>query len=1556
MKFRRLLFVGSALLLLVVVLGWLGTLWLGPAALAQAEVQLSRTLQTPVRLGRLQTLLPWRIAVGPVSVASSKQPDLLEAPSASVGFNLLRFAFGQGLDARIRFEKPVLRLRRDAQGRFNLPPFAASENQSGGTIDKLLSRVEIDDATFVYDDRVLGGKSLTLTGIDVLADIGPTGAAYTLNAPFGRGEVQAEGNSDLDDFDTTIDARLRNIPVATAAVPLNLGDLSVRRGTAEGSVQLQLKNGVFAASGPLRLTGGELLLRPYRAPLTNLDVAAKLAWPKLNLERIEGRLAGSRVSGTGAFNLPEELGLDLIVAGPLEQLVPALTSPPVPVRGVTRTALQARIPLARPDRLTATARVRAQTPVQVDRLLVNNLQTEQRLANLRLSGPFRFEIARGQVTGRTDLNFAPGVQAQVNIAADGQAVVPEEILARYDAQLPVERVGRLDFQARIAGPANRLLARADFNQRDGRLQGKAFSSTGTVVLAGSELFVENTRVQLDGTAAQLLASGQANLVGRRLFGAQLSVAAVPLSLVSPALGGTAEGQVAVNGSLQSLASLEGTGTFTVPRPLVNNRLLPPVATAFRLREQLVRLDRFTFNGLTVDGTLQPNLSGAPGPLLRSANLRIALDRFDLTALPLPVRVDGQLYGTGSFTGNLEQPDLTLDLRVRGAGVGRYRAPVLSGPVRWRGDTLSARLTGDNQRVFAEARLEPQGVRLIAFDVLSDRTRLAASRGYFDFEQGLTTLAAQVKNFDLERLQLDPVGPLRTVEGSLDAEVDLARTARGYEGRVDATLSGGRLNAFTLGSTRLRASLANNRLTVEPTLITLGNSRYTLGGQAGLGADDPIAFELRVERGRLEQAVQLLGLYSLTTLFSDQSDPVCCAVDLGPLALGGTALPLQQLLAVYQRASEVTLARIDTTARAFIPDDLRRLRGRYDLSARLGGSRNAPVVGFVLAGRNWQWDQYRLDTVEAAGDYRDGNLELTQAQARYAERSGSLSGRLSLAGEQNARLVIDRLPLELVEPLLPTGTQIEGDINTEAVLTGTLASPAFQANVAAAALEFNGRQVDPVRTELTLRSGRLSLANTAIGVGRRGVQLVGSLPIPFLNPDNDQIDIRAQLTGENLPLLNILSDQLVWQSAEGEATLAVQGTYGAPLIDGNVELRNTQVQIPRLQTTLAIDQFAARFNRRRLLVDRLAANLGGAPVTGEGKLALLPNNGAGGDLALFIDGNINLPGLYRGGIDGQLSVGGALLGPRIGGNLTVSPGDLLLSLQDIQNLSGAGLRTANSNGAPALPVEFDELRIRVGPQFRVNITALSARLDGLLALSGPLGKLAVEGYINVPQGSVTIGVARFRLDSSRRNALYFGGSLDPALDLVAEARVSESFTSGVARLDSGGLINPSLPSDQANLGRASKIDVEATVTGTASKPDVELTSSPYRDETEIIALIGGGGNAGSLLTGLIPAVGTTLIRPVEQELASLLGLDELRVEFASRVANASPENIAIGIGVEAIKDLTPAVSVSLFKNITDNIQPVIFGLRYRINDNIVTRVSGNETLDDVSLSVQFESRF
>ena len=176
----------------------------------------------------------------------------------------------------------------------------------------------------------------------------------------------------------------------------------------------------------------------------------------------------------------------------------------------------------------------------------------------------------------------------------------------------------------------------------------------------------------------------------------------------------------------------------------------------------------------------------------------------------------------------------------------------------------------------------------------------------------------------------------------------------------------------------------------------------------------------------------------------------------------------------------------------------------------------------------------------------------------------------------------------------------------------------------------------------------------------------------------------------------------------------------------------------------------------------------------------------------------------------------------------------------------------------------------------------------------------------------------------------------------------------------------------NPGSIRTIRVRANVKGPAQDllENIELSSSPPRDQSELIALIGGGfvtalestvdslSGGGDGFEGLINLVGGALLTNIQDLIGNTLSVSEFRlfpVTAASRSGvDSDDEASGLDIAAEVGVDITEDASATILKIITDNSNPE-FGLNYRLTDSLTLRANTN--LDDINqVLLEYELRF
>ena len=374
---------------------------------------------------------------------------------------------------------------------------------------------------------------------------------------------------------------------------------------------------------------------------------------------------------------------------------------------------------------------------------------------------------------------------------------------------------------------------------------------------------------------------------------------------------------------------------------------------------------------------------------------------------------------------------------------------------------------------------------------------------------------------------------------------------------------------------------------------------------------------------------------------------------------------------------------------------------------------------------------------------------------------------------------------------------------------------------------------------------------------------------------------------------------------------------------------------------------------------------------------------------FEDIALNLEDLYNGGVNGQVVVGGSALigGPQISGQVVLSEGEVILSNNDVSSSEEVLLIVDNPSRLPmpsttgGISTIFRDLRLTLDPSTRiVQGNLLNFAADGTLLLNGPPSNLEPEGTINIRSGRVSLFDTIFRLSGRENTAIFTpeSGLQNPFLDISLRASVPEIRRNGFGPIENTPFASAEVAEVDRNAfsnpGSLRTVRVSADIESPANAifDNIELSSSPPRNDEELIALLGGGfadavrSTVGSIsgqdddgFSGLINLVGGSLLTRVQDLVINTLNVSEFSifpVTAASRTqSNENNENeTGLDIGATIGFDVTQNASVSFTKILTDDTDPEV-GLNYRLTDALTVR--GATNFDDVNqFLLEYEIRF
>jgi translocation and assembly module TamB len=782
---------------------------------------------------------------------------------------------------------------------------------------------------------------------------------------------------------------------------------------------------------------------------------------------------------------------------------------------------------------------------------------------------------------------------------------------------------------------------------------------------------------------------------------------------------------------------------------------------------------------------------------------------------------------------------------------------------------------------------------------------------------------------------------------------------------------GLLRADTL---RSRFWYTGDSLVLDDTALLEGSSGYQLSGRIDrlTSADPQFRGQLQIDDGSLEHLVSALQVTN------DWRQPSAAAT---PTNLPSVGLPDSPLLMQLRRFSEIQalLRQMQAARQAATPfPDISELKGLFDGEINVTGSvQTGADVRFDLAGGAWKWGEYDVNQVVAKGSFVDNIWEFQPLTLR-ANLGQEVETTLNFAGQvggeqQSAQFELANLPMSLLDKFVdfPDNVNISGNLNASATLAGSFTNPQARGELTLIDGIFNRKPIEKGRGSFVYSDARLIGRSQIFLGGEEPITFRADLPLEFPGattpPASEAFTINIDVKNDGLAVLNLLTDQVAWQGGEGQVDLAIAGerlvtgtglnrsiAYVPQSTTGAIRVNNATFTSPNLPEPITGVTGIAKIDGERAIVEGIQGQFRQGQVIAQGAypflgFPLLPDDPQT-PLTVILDGvALNLKGKYRGGVDGQLVIRGSQLSPLIGGELMLSKGQVLLPDQAAVPVDDGGATLAEVGPA------YDKLKVTLAANTQIlKPPVLNFLADGTLTIDGPIDDASAAGTIFLRRGIVNLFTTEFTLARDYKNTATFipAQRLDPNLSVLMRASVQEASrqqfptpTEHAAEIQETAL----------DLGTLQTVRIEAKATGRASQiaNNLELSSSPNRSETEIVALMGGGfvntlGRGDSTLA-IANLASSVLLTQFQSAINQALGLQDFRL-FPTTTTRTSSLTLGAELGV----NLTDRFSASILQ-VLDAEQGTRFNLRYRLNDNVLLRGS-TDFSEDSRAEIEWNFRF
>ncbi|MEW8266018.1 MAG: translocation/assembly module TamB domain-containing protein [Candidatus Thiodiazotropha sp.] len=537
------------------------------------------------------------------------------------------------------------------------------------------------------------------------------------------------------------------------------------------------------------------------------------------------------------------------------------------------------------------------------------------------------------------------------------------------------------------------------------------------------------------------------------------------------------------------------------------------------------------------------------------------------------------------------------------------------------------------------------------------------------------------------------------------------------------------------------------------------------------------------------------------------------------------------------------------------------------------------------GGGWQGELQRLRLVspetgawqlESAMAYRLQGAEYALAPFCLVAGEARICGELDArAGAWEGGVAANRLPLALLQPLLPDETRIDGVAELEADFSvdtaGAIRARAelqvprggfdFPLGGGQEQVDFSASRATAILDPAGLRA-EAKLPLQQLGGFDLQLRLPGIDP-RHLNLEQQPLEGRVKGGIDDLAMLTALSPQL--QNSRGglNLDLSMEGSLAAPRVKGGATLDQGAVDIPQLGIELR------DIDLRLETSDLETLNLKASLRSGKGRLSLsgttrldaqngFPSSykieGEAWTLVDVPEAEVALsPDLSfehsasKSLLQGRLHIPFARIRPRTLPESAVSGSSDLVVVGDEET----------EQEQPDTPLHA-EIHLSLGKRVSFDGFGLRGKFNGGLMIIDEPGRPVVgRGRLGITDGVYQAYGQDLKIE--RGYALFADSPVDnPGLDVRAVREIDE-ITAGIR------------------------------ITGTMKKPKLKLFSTPSMAESDILSYIvtgRPGGESSGKTAGVLAVMQATGASSVATELGRQLGLEELRVETGSSLEEAA----------------------------------------------------------------------
>ena len=821
-----------------------------------------------------------------------------------------------------------------------------------------------------------------------------------------------------------------------------------------------------------------------------------------------------------------------------------------------------------------------------------------------------------------------------------------------------------------------------------------------------------------------------------------------------------------------------------------------------------------------------------------------------------------------------------------------------------------------------------------------------------------TFTLAVDHLDLQKM-IPGVGPGNGMQAKADtnpvmtSDLNLSGTVQGrgldpssMDVRALFTLAPSSLGPISIRSGRFDASVADGRVDIADINLKTQNASLAVRGELGttLAEMGKLSYQLNVSdlapwlalaeqkgTGQLTLAGEAEG--SLTKLtVSGTGQMRSAALQGGTLTQGTIAYNLTggelwptgsigvelagldagvalqsvdaQLELTYEEAPgvQLTVHAMDSASRNQYLD-ARIVRRPDQLSVDVN------ALALALPGGVWELVEPATVTQQT------GAIAVESLQLRNGDQRISLDGRVSTHGAQDFQVQVEEFSIAELRLLAPDMPTVTGALSTHIRFSGTAETPIIEGSLAIDPLHIIEQPYKGLSSAFTYQDKQATLDLTFEQDEQHALQVSGTLPLA-LHWHNGltagilgDLDARAHSGGLNLDFLNALSGKGASDIAgELHVDMALRGPLTDLFPQGTIALRNGQVTVASLGTTISDATLTLAAHPEAIRIEEISAISGKGRLTGQGEISLRNYTPEGIDVTLTAH---QWPAIhtrqYQAEVGAAVKISGAPTAPHLSGTMEILRATLRPDLAFLNSRSvnrdetiliipvGQTARSVAEHTATkeqraenrAARNATIDLTVRVNRNTRIQHANAAVDLTGAVKVTKEHGaESRLVGDIKVVQGWAGFQGRRFTLDGGK--VQFTGGrKINPSLDIVAQYQAPDHV-------------------------------VEIVVRGTADEPTLVLRSKPELEHADILAVLLFGKPAGALDQGekldlekqALAITSGYAATKIGESVSQALGLERLGAGL--KLSNLDIAGGTVGFGFSLPKGLQVSVAHDLTK--------------------------------------------